>query len=199
MLLQILRKYGQYSDEMLVEKYQVSGNNYYVGLLFERYNEMTVALALNYLKNETEAEDAVMDCFEILHEELKSTSIKNFGGWYYSVVRNHLLKVKRLKQRRYSEELIEGYHDKGEEDVDLKLLFDNKEENVRTLLDEVLSTLKPDQEKCIKAFYLEDASYVEIVDKYGYTENEVKSHIQNGRRKLKIELEKRNVKSFNEI
>jgi RNA polymerase sigma-70 factor (ECF subfamily) len=38
-------------------------------------------------------------------------------------------------------------------------------------------------------FYFKDKSYVEIAEITGYTINEVKSYIQNGKRNLKIKLE----------
>ena len=199
MLLQLLRKYAQYSDEDLVKKFQASKDIYYAGLLFERYNEMTVSLALNYLKNESDAEDAVMECFEILFKELKVAEVKNFGGWYYSVVRNHLLKLKRQRRTRQGDELIEGYHDQEEGEGLFNLLFDNREEEMTQLVKEVLESLKPIQSQCVEAFYLNDKSYKEISNELSISENEVKSHLQNGKRKLKIELEKRNVKSVNEI
>ncbi|HLV42974.1 MAG TPA: sigma-70 family RNA polymerase sigma factor [Brumimicrobium sp.] len=199
MLLQLLRKYAQYSDEDLVKKFQASKDSYYAGLLFERYNEMTVSLALNYLKNESDAEDAVMECFEVLYQDLKAADVKNFGGWYYTVVRNHLLKVKRQRRRRQGDELIEGYHDQKEGRGLFEVLFDNKEEAIVQLVKEVLESLKPMQSQCVEAFYLNDKSYKEISNELSISENEVKSHLQNGKRKLKIELEKRNVKSVNEI
>lgn len=200
MLLQLLRKYVQYSDEALVKKFQASKESYYAGLLFERYNEMTVSLALSYLKNEKDAEDAVMDCFEILYKDLKTAEVKNFGGWYYSVVKNHLLKLKKKRRKLAGDELIEGYHDQDKDEYGLfEQLFDNRNEEIEKLINEILKTLKPEQEECVKAFYLDEKSYKEIAKELKLTENTVKSHIQNGKRKLKIELEKRNVKSVHEI
>lgn len=200
MLLQLLRKYVQYSDEALVKKFQASMDSYYAGLLFERYNEMTVSLALSYMKNESDAEDAVMDCFEILFKDLKTAEVKNFGGWYYSVVRNHLLKLKRKRRKLSGDELIEGYHDQSEDEEGLfEQLFDNRNEEIEKLIEETMKMLKPEQESCVKAFYMEEKSYKEIAKEFKISENTVKSNIQNGKRKLKIELEKRNVKSVHEI
>lgn len=199
MLLQLLRKYTQYSDEDLVDKYQTSGDVYYVALLFDRYNEMTVSLALNYLKNERDAEDAVMECFEVLVNDLKKASIKNFGGWYYSVARNYLLKVKRHRMKHFSDELIEGYHDEADEEQQFKELLEGKGNDLDQLIEEVLKELKPIQATCITAFYLEDKNYKTIAKQETISEKKVKSHLQNGKRKLKIELEKRNVKSVHEI
>ena len=59
-----------------------------------------------------------------------------------------------------------------------------------TLLEKAIEELNEDQRKCIKLFYLKERSYNEIVDETGYSLNEVKSFIQNGKRNLKIKLEK---------
>jgi RNA polymerase sigma-70 factor (ECF subfamily) len=48
-----------------------------------------------------------------------------------------------------------------------------------------VENLNPDQKVCVSMMYLEDKSYKDIADKTGFTLNEVKSHIQNGKRNLK--------------
>lgn len=199
MILKLLRKYTQLSDEQIVDKYQSGYDVYYAALLFERYNEMTVSLALNYLKNETDAEDAVMESFEIMVADLKKADIKNFGGWYYSVVRNHLLKVKRKREKHSSVDLIEGYHDSAGEDPGFKTILNDDRVDGDELISETLNELKPMQGKCLQLFYLEGVSYKEIALKLNISEKEVKSHVQNGKRKMKIILENKNVKSIDEI
>ena len=199
MILKLLRKYTQLSDEQIVEKYQSGHDVYYAALLFERYNEMTVSLALSYLKNETDAEDAVMESFEIMVADLKKAEVKNFGGWYYSVVRNHLLKVKRKREKRSNVDLIEGYHDSAGEDSKFESIFNDDQTDGDKLIDETLKELKPMQAKCLQLFYLDGKSYKEIVSELKISEKEVKSHVQNGKRKMKIILENKNVKSIDEI
>lgn len=199
MILKLLRKYTQYSDEQLVKKYQADKDVYYAALLFERYNEMTVSLAINYLKNETDAEDAAMECFEIMVKELTNTKVENFGGWYYSVVRNYLLKAKRHREKRYSVDLIEGYHDQADDDIQFEKIFEGDKVNAEEILEKILDELKPMQAKCVKLFYLENNSYKVIAKNLKISEKEVKSHVQNGKRKMKIILENKNVNSINEI
>lgn len=199
MILKLLRKYTQLSDEQIVEKYQSGFDVYYAALLFERYNEMTVSLALSYLKNETDAEDAVMESFEIMVADLKKAEIKNFGGWYYSVVRNHLLKVKRKREKRSSVDLVEGYHDSAGEDSLFESIMNDDRVDGDDLISETLNEMKPMQANCLKLFYLEGKTYKEIVKNLGITEKEVKSHVQNGKRNMKIILENKNVKSIDEI
>ncbi len=199
MLLKILRKQSDYSDEQLVVRYQKSGDLYYVGLLFERYNEMTVSLCLNYLKNETDAEDAAMDCFELLVKDLKGTSVKQFGAWYYTVVRNLLLKTKRQREKRYYTPIVEGYHDEAEEDQLLLSLFEQDKPELTAMLEDVFDNLKPLQRKCVDLFYLKQKSYIEIANELKISEKEVKSHLQNGKRKLKIVLNENNIYSSDDL
>ena len=56
-------------------------------------------------------------------------------------------------------------------------------------LELALGQLNEEQKKCLDLFYFKDKSYVEIAEITGLTNNEVKSHIQNGKRNLKIKLE----------
>jgi RNA polymerase sigma-70 factor (ECF subfamily) len=48
-----------------------------------------------------------------------------------------------------------------------------------------LKKLKEEHKKCLTLFYLEDKSYKQIVQQTGYSLNEVKSFIQNGKANLK--------------
>lgn len=58
-------------------------------------------------------------------------------------------------------------------------------------MEEALHELNEDQKKCVTFFYLQKKSYTEIADLTGYTPMQVKSYIQNGKRNLKIILEKK--------
>ena len=199
MILKILQKYGQYSDEDLVKSYRSSKDVYYLAILFERYTEMTATLSMSYLKNEMDAQDATMECFELLVNDFPKEPIKNFGGWYYTVVRNYLLKVKRQKQKENGLDLIEGVYDKADEDQLMKELFEDRLKNREEVLASAFNALKPIQKECVELFYLKGYSYQQICDELNLTDKEVKSHIQNGKRKMKINLEDNDVNSINEI
>ena len=58
-------------------------------------------------------------------------------------------------------------------------------------LETCMLTLNPEQERCIRLFYLEQKCYKDIVEETGYDMNKVKSYIQNGKRNLKICMEKK--------
>jgi DNA-directed RNA polymerase specialized sigma24 family protein len=53
-----------------------------------------------------------------------------------------------------------------------------------------LQTLSPEQKISVEQFYLQNKCYKEIADATGLDWNKVRSHIQNGRRNLKICMEK---------
>ena len=65
----------------------------------------------------------------------------------------------------------------------------NEKERQITIMERALEHLNTDQKTCIDLFYLKSKSYIEIVEITGCTANEVKSHIQNGKRNLKIKME----------
>jgi len=54
-----------------------------------------------------------------------------------------------------------------------------------------LEELSAEQKQCIILFYLEKRSYNEIAETTGFTLMQVKSYIQNGKRNMKIMLEKK--------
>ena len=62
------------------------------------------------------------------------------------------------------------------------------------LLNKAIEELKPKQKECINLFYLKEKTYAEIVKITGYTFNNVKSYIQNGKRNLRIKLLKVGIK-----
>ena len=63
-----------------------------------------------------------------------------------------------------------------------------KESNL-TNLEMAIETLNQDQKKCIQLFYLQQKSYTEVAEITGYTLNNVKSFIQNGKRNLKLKMQ----------
>ena len=59
------------------------------------------------------------------------------------------------------------------------------------LLETAIDALNQEQKTCITLFYLQKKSYIEITNSTGYSLLSVKSYIQNGKRNLKISLDKK--------
>jgi RNA polymerase sigma-70 factor (ECF subfamily) len=69
----------------------------------------------------------------------------------------------------------------------LDLLHEN-EERIE-LLHLALAQLKPEQQQCVRMFYIDDRSYQHISDQTGFEVKKVKSYIQNGKRNLQLIME----------
>lgn len=154
-------------------------------MLFDRYGSMTYGVCLKYFKNEADSQDATVKIFEKLMEDLKRMKVTHFKSWLYRVTQNHCLMELR-KKRPESTSINDIEHSLQDE------IGPNKfhEREIRlSALNTALKDLKPDQKKCVMLFYIEELSYKEVADRTGFTLKEVKSHIQNGKRNLKILLE----------
>ena len=66
-----------------------------------------------------------------------------------------------------------------------------QKEELMEELEKAIPLLNFEQRNCIEQFYLQKKSYIEIAESTGYTLMQVKSHIQNGKRNLKLLLLKR--------
>ena len=176
------------TDLQLVERYKATHDPVHVGALFERYSHLALGVSLRYLRNREDAEDAVMEVYERLTKALRQHEVANFKGWLYSVVANHCRMILRRRQGlptavEASEELLDavlasspGPHE------------DDEAERRMQSLPAALGRLAEGQRRCLELFYLEGHSYAEVARRSGYALNEVKSHIQNGKRNLKILL-----------
>lgn len=65
----------------------------------------------------------------------------------------------------------------------------HEKEKQISLMETAITLLNSDQKTCIELFFFQNKSYVEITELTGYSLNDVKSHIQNGKRNLKIKME----------
>lgn len=170
-------------DEVLVAQFLETGNKELIAILFERYTHLVYGICLGYLQDKEQGKDAVMEIFESLFEKLSIHHINVFKNWLYSVSRNHCLMIlrKTATQGRSYEKSLSGSVSFVEPDEAYPELNEIKEGMVGTAVE----SLNPDQRLCVSMMYLEDKSYKDIADQTGYTLNEVKSHIQNGKRNLK--------------
>ena len=175
------------SDTELVLNYRQSGDLKVLGELYQRYMELVYGVCLKYLKDPELAQDAVMHIFEELVSKLKKHDVENFRGWLHQVAKNHCLMQlrtpKNLKTVSLPTLLMQN-----EEDVHLNGVME-KEENFQKL-EKCLDSLSDEQRRMIKLFYLEGKCYNEIVEITGLEWNHVRSSIQNGRRNLKLCMEK---------
>jgi RNA polymerase sigma factor (sigma-70 family) len=183
-------KYTVLSDLELVNEYKKTSDNTSVGVLFERYTHLVFGVCMKYLKDEEESRDAVMQIFEKLLADLKRHEIAQFKGWLHSVAKNYCLMHLRSRQSTLKKEVEMQKDVKGvmENDYEQHLNTNNVKEEQLTKLEDGIKQLNEEQKICIELFYLQNKCYQEVTDITGYSLNQVKSFIQNGKRNLKIFL-----------
>ena len=178
------------TDEELLLQYHATSNSEHFGALYNRYIPLVYGLCLKYLQNADRAEDATMQLFEDLLKKVKSYEIKVFKTWLYSVAKNHCFQLLRKKNREVplnSDTLVM-------ESDSIMHLFNEDDNGTRlSVLSKCIEKLPDPQRMSIQKFFMEELSYAEIVDATGYQLKSVKSYIQNGKRNLKICIEKKTV------
>lgn len=179
-------------DEALLAQYRLRKDPMYIGELFRRYADIVFLVCMKYFKDEAKSQDAMMHIFEKLLSNISRYEIKSFRYWLHTVSKNYCLA--ELDKLSISRQKIEQYVHLGQE-VDenkyLELLSQEEKENLYLELEQALGSLGNEQRICVSGFYLEDKSYQHIANETGYTLNQVKSYIQNGKRNLKNILEKK--------
>lgn len=180
------------TDAEYLAAYQATGNLELLGELYERYMEMVFAVCFKYLRDEDESKDAVMQIFEDLVVKLRTHSVDNFRSWLHSVARNHCLM--HLRSNRLQTEGVDFFEDNSVENEPFEHQSDEPFELEQNLskMEHCLETLSTEQKTSVELFYLKEKCYQEITELTGYELNKVKSYIQNGKRNLKICIEKSN-------
>ena len=180
-------RYENTSDNELLDRYYATNDQKWIGILLDRYTMLLLGVCMKYLKNEEEARDAVQQIFLKVLTEVSKYKIDYFKSWLYMVAKNHCLMKLRASQGRQMKELKEFAIE--DQETDKTELLAN--ENAYNLLEEAIDELSEEQKQCVTLFYLKKCSYQQITDATGFTLMQVKSYIQNGKRNLRMMLERK--------
>jgi RNA polymerase sigma factor (sigma-70 family) len=172
-------------DHKLLNSYRESGDLAVLGRLYEKQMPLVYGVCLKYLKDEELAKDAVMGIFEELVIKAKQHEIKQFRSWLYVLSRNYC-----LMQLRSGKKIAMVNLDDFMEFTPVVHPDDNNREEALKALEHCMGKLPDNQKQSVILFYLNEKCYKEIVELTGFSLNEVNSYIQNGKRNLKICLEK---------
>ncbi|MDN3634399.1 sigma-70 family RNA polymerase sigma factor [Neolewinella lacunae] len=174
------------TDLELVRAFCAEDRRQALGILYQRYGHLVVGLCLDYLKEREAARDATMEIFEKVTLKVCDQPIETFRAWLFYTSRNYCIDLlrKQIRERERQEkipgpELMES--EAGERPLSEARL---------ALLPEALAQLPVAQARCVRLFYLSGMTYVQVCERTGYDLKQVKSYLQNGRRNLRIHLEK---------
>ncbi|MXV49574.1 sigma-70 family RNA polymerase sigma factor [Pedobacter sp. HMF7647] len=179
---------GSQEEQLLIDRYRQTGDLDVLGQLYSPYMHLIYGVCLKYLRDEDQSKDAVMQIFEELIKKLRAHQVSNFKGWLYTLARNYCLMSLRSSGRHEFVTLDAGVMESGDsEHLDLGEL----REQQLSAMEKCMELLPEEQKKSVELFYLQQKCYKDISEITGFDINKVKSYIQNGKRNLKICIEKR--------
>ena len=174
------------TDEELLDRFHTGKDTESLGHLMQRYTLMLLAVSMKYLKDEEAARDTVQQVFLKAIGELEKYKVTYFKSWIYQIAKNQCLM--QLRDRKKWGQAVETENLPVEGDASIDLEMWTAKEHQYDQLGAALQALSEEQRRCVTLFYLERMSYRQIAEKTGQAIQTVKSHIQNGKRNLRIAL-----------
>jgi len=173
------------TDQEILRHFYAYHDNEWLGPLLERYTLLLYGVSMKYLKNPEDARDAVQQIFLKAITELHKYEVSYFSSWLYMIAKNHCLMQLRNQRRAIPVDQVDEPAIMDEEPDPLS------DERVLKDLEEAMQHLNAEQKTCIRMFYLQKKSYQSIAEETGFNSLQVKSYIQNGKRNLRLQLEKK--------
>ena len=124
-----------------------------------------------------------MTLFAELPGLLGQHEVKAFRPWIHTVMRNRCLMALRKKNPRVQLDPEGLPQDNPSDERELH-------EASLQALEAAIHELAQGQQACIRSFYLERNSYVQVAAQTGFSLEQVRSHLQNGRRNLRMILQR---------
>ena len=178
--------YDHMTDQELLDHFNREKDSRYLGIVLERYTFLLLGVCMKYLKNEEASKDAVQQIFLKAIVELGKYKVDYLKSWLYMIAKNHCLMSIRGKHLTLPIEERTGLIDPENEIREIK-----EKEATLMVMETALEQLNGEQKTCVTLFYLDKKSYQEIAEQTGFSLLQVKSFIQNGKRNLRILVEKK--------
>ncbi len=182
-------QFNDIEDKELLARFYTDGNNEWLGILFSRYTLLLLGVCMKYFKNEEDAKDGVQQIFMKAIAEINKYKVTYFKSWIYMVSKNHCLMRLRDNKNRATMAIDEAMV--ADELTGEKLQEYYQKDLTLSLIEEGLQLLNTEQKQCLTLFYLQQKSYQQITSITGFTILQVKSFIQNGKRNLKVFVDKK--------
>lgn len=167
-------------DESLVARVR-EGQRQALAALWDRYAHLLFGVCMKYMRDPERSKDLVLAQFEDLPALISKHAIRSLRPWLHTTMRNRCLMELRRSDR--SVELVEQDLVDGPYEED-RVLHEATLQQLERGMDE----LQVGQKECIRLFYFEKLSYQQVSQRTGASIAQVRSHLQNGRRNLRLIL-----------
>jgi RNA polymerase sigma factor (sigma-70 family) len=179
---------NQQDDAALLAQFKLHGDKSLLAQLFQRHMDQVYGVCVKYLEDRELAKDEVMNIYLELERKLPNHEVQNFKSWLYVLAKNHCLMYLRSHKSKRTVSFDGAFMQNEQEwHLDEKI----EKEGQLKQMEHCIEGLSAEQKEGIVLFYLKRKSYQEIAALTGMDWGKVRSLIQNGRRNLKICMEKK--------
>lgn len=185
----------KWATEQLVAAFQQSGEQHYFSELFYRHLHLVYYSCNKFLQDREMVRDITMQVFAKAYSQLGKTDIRSFSNWLYTLTKHECINYIRNREKQIVstslqiEEQAEPY-DHLQVYNEAELLLDGEDaDQTEAIVREALTRLDYAQRSSLELFYFEQKSYKEIATMMSLSEGQVKSMLQNGKRRMRQILE----------
>jgi RNA polymerase sigma-70 factor (ECF subfamily) len=170
----------QDDDDLLIRRFQASGDNSLFGEIFLRHHREIFFSCRNVVRNDSVAEDITQETFVVAFKNIAQYKGGRLRAWLRQIaIYRSINWLRSPTNRRFA----------GLDDLPYEPSI--APENISRSLDLEVACerLPPAQRQAVELHYYAGLSYKEIACQLGISEDAVTSHLQNGRRRLRLDLE----------
>jgi RNA polymerase sigma factor (sigma-70 family) len=170
-------------DEEIVRRFQETGSSDCFAELFARHRKRVYMACRGFFADSAAAEDATQETFLRTYQKIHSFQGGNFSGWLMRIAKN--VCIDQWRKRRPETGIDDAPLPEGsavgapERTPDLHLMVEEVWKE--------MTFLPPDQRLCLE-MKIQGYSYEETATRTGLSIEAVKSHLQNGRRRLWLKI-----------
>jgi RNA polymerase sigma-70 factor, ECF subfamily len=167
----------QAEDDILVGHFKATRDNEFFATLFRRHRKSIFSSCLKAVRDPGLAEDLTQETFVVAFRAIDSYREGGFASWLHRIARNLCLNLLRQRQRMVFEPAV------------LEKTSADENQNVDRITEsvsDILSRLPDEQRTALELFAIQGYSYKEIARKMRVRMKQVKSYLQNGKRRFGI-------------
>jgi len=169
------------------------GNRCALKKIYDRYHRQLYYIAIQYLKDEALAEDAVQDVFLKVWNKRKSLDqTSSIEGFLFTVLKNHLLNMIRDEKKR--QQILEEV----KRSAQIQKPFSNAEDKLiydeyKKALNKAIDKLSPAKREVFKLRSMEGLTNGEIAEKRKVSKHTVKTQYYLGSKEIMNFLKKNSI------
>jgi RNA polymerase sigma-70 factor (ECF subfamily) len=168
----------QVPDDVLVERHKATMDPAFFAEIFLRHRKVVYRCCLAMMRDREIAADLTQDSFIKALERIQGYHGGQLRAWLLRIARHHC--IDEIRRYNRSPRTLEDMERQGEAEGIADDLVG------KLTLRALLASLTDEQQLCLKLFYFNGLRYQEIARLTNFEEKAVKSHIQNGLRRMRV-------------